>query len=298
MRFYRLLVLASVVIVLAGPSSAQLRFPDATEQTTAGVTYAQTVVVSPDPAGATASGTALIAALAAITDAASDKPYLLKVEPGTFDLGSSSLPMKTYVDLEGSGQRATVIKSTNGTGTVIGADFVALRALTIANTGGGTNAVALLCDGVVLVSLKDVTLSATGGSTFNVGLEVDASGFVELWRCTVFANGGTTAYGIWPKDGSQIDLKCCKVSATGGSLESYGGFVDCSIVKARQCEIHGTDNTFAVFTSGVGCTGHVFVTGSQLSSHPRFWITDINEPNISDYAFCYTSNFADIDTLR
>ena len=64
--------------------------------------YARTVVVSPK-ATASASGNALKAVVAGITTAAADKRYLVKVEPGIYNLGNSKLVMKPFVDIEGSG---------------------------------------------------------------------------------------------------------------------------------------------------------------------------------------------------
>ncbi len=57
--------------------------------------------VEGDPA---ASGTALLNALSGITGASEANPYLLKVEPGVYDLGTGTLRMKSFVDIEGSGE--------------------------------------------------------------------------------------------------------------------------------------------------------------------------------------------------
>ncbi len=54
-----------------------------------------------------------IAAVNSITDASASNPYLVKVMPGVYDLGTASLQMKSYVDLEGSGPDNTVITSSN-----------------------------------------------------------------------------------------------------------------------------------------------------------------------------------------
>jgi hypothetical protein len=71
--------------------------------------YKRTVVVSPVPNDAVASGTALKNALNGITNASQTNPYLLKIEPGVYDLGSlqfSRLDMKSFVDVEGSGKKS------------------------------------------------------------------------------------------------------------------------------------------------------------------------------------------------
>ena len=68
----------------------------------------RTVLVRPQSTQ-TASGTALLNALDAITDASATNPYLIIIEPGVFDIGSNSLVMKEYVDIEGSGESVTKI---------------------------------------------------------------------------------------------------------------------------------------------------------------------------------------------
>ena len=75
-------------------------------QTPSASGFVRTVVVSPVPGDALASGTAFLNALAGITDASLTNPYLLKLEPGVFDLGSSTLLTKTSVDIEGSASRS------------------------------------------------------------------------------------------------------------------------------------------------------------------------------------------------
>ena len=91
----------------------------------------RTVFVSPVPGDAAASGAALLAAVAGIPDASAANPYLVKVEPGLYDLNGASLAMKEYVDIEGSGEQVTVIvsaaSSVNYSGTLLGADNAEVR---------------------------------------------------------------------------------------------------------------------------------------------------------------------------
>jgi len=50
-------------------------------------------------------------ALNAITDASESNPYLVKIMPGVYDV-STSVIMKSYVDIEGSGENVTKITAT------------------------------------------------------------------------------------------------------------------------------------------------------------------------------------------
>ena len=95
--------------------------------------------MSPVPGDAQAGGARLLEALAGITSASEANPYVLKLEPGIYDLGTSPLAMRPYVDLEGSGEGVTRVRgsgvaATPDLGTVVGADHTEVRALTIENT--------------------------------------------------------------------------------------------------------------------------------------------------------------------
>jgi hypothetical protein len=65
-------------------------------------TFKRTVVVSP-VGTAVENGTALRNALASITGASADNPYLVYIEPGTYDVGSTPLALKDGVNVQGAG---------------------------------------------------------------------------------------------------------------------------------------------------------------------------------------------------
>jgi hypothetical protein len=69
--------------------------------------YANVIVV------ATSGGdfTSPIQAVNSITTASASNPYLVKIMPGVYDLGTAPLQMKPHIDVEGSGQENTIITS-------------------------------------------------------------------------------------------------------------------------------------------------------------------------------------------
>lgn len=202
----------------------------------------RTVIVSP-AASTGASGTALLVALAAITDASSSNPYVLKIEPGIYDLGTSHLIMKDYVDVEGSGEQVTTVQGTGGasanTGTIVGASNAEVRGVTVKSSGGAA-AVAIYTDGATL-RLNNVTAIASGASSQNFAIvyknasvaevtnsSADASGgadarafyalsslpFLSLFRAT--ASAATTTTGVY-NDSSNSVMTNVDAAATGGS---------------------------------------------------------------------------------
>jgi hypothetical protein len=215
--------------------------------------YKRTVIVS--PAGSNAqNGQALLDALASINDASASKPYLLYIEPETYDLGNRSLQMKPFVDIEGSGELNTIITSTVSadnapTGTVNGANNTEMRFLTVQNTknmnSGGETGVAIVNDDVsprythvsanssgddvgfyVGISnqgssqptMTDVTASASGSSSRNVGVEI-LGGSTTMIGVTASASGSRN-----PNTGVQIDagsatIRQSTLSGTGSGQD-------------------------------------------------------------------------------
>lgn len=168
----------------------------------AAATYADTVEVGPVPGSPVLSGMRLLMRHAAITGASAARPYLLKLEAGVYDLRDRSLAMKPYVDIEGSGEGVTIVRSTvELTGTITGAANAELRSLTVENTAA-THAIALR-NSASGFRATHVTGRATtaGGAT---GIAQDSTGAVTLRSVTGIATGHS-ATGIHSRGGLLTD---------------------------------------------------------------------------------------------
>ena len=190
--------------------------------------YVRTVIVSPyldgggnqDPIQ---SGQLLLAALAAITTATEVNPYLIKLEPGIYDLDYLSLYMKEWVDIEGSGRNMTTIRSrvtTLGDAVVLGADSAEMRSLTLINLGGGEYVYAIYNDHVSPRFL-DMDVIAYGGSFKNVGIRNEYSP-THIERVSVKAQGGTWSDGI-SNLYSSVVMRNVQVTVTNSSLGNNTG---------------------------------------------------------------------------
>jgi hypothetical protein len=218
----------------------------------------RTVLVSPVPGNPVASGTALRNALAAISSPSATNPWLVKIEPGIFDVGTTSLQMRSWVDIAGSGIGVTTIRgSVDGesltAGTINGASNAELRLLTVHATGSGApNAIAMYNEIVSSLRIYRVRFiaqsSSAGGSAwgmrnafstpsveeseFAVSATTWAFGLVfqeyvvsqrtAILRCRIGVSGATTNYGILMGSGQTVtEIRDTRMDVTGGST-TYG----------------------------------------------------------------------------
>ena len=149
----------------------------------------QTVWVHPVPGDPVASGTALINALAGI-HGGTMQHYVLKLEPGIYDIGTTTLNMKPWVDIEGSGELATVIQG-ESVPVISGAPSAELRELAVTCAGSTRASV-----GIKLVNadtrIRQVTITATGPAA---GIEI-IEGNPEIIATTIRIDGGGDDAGI------------------------------------------------------------------------------------------------------
>lgn len=177
-----------------------------------------------------------IAAMNSISTASETSPFLLKIMPGVYNLGSSRLYMKEYVDIEGAGENATIITSNSSTtwfglgfGTITGANNAELRFLTVKNTGFDPAQVLYFCaigNTATSPKITHVTAKSEGAGYYNNGIcNNGASAIITDVKIVATAvQGGSSAYGILDHD-SKTTLRNVDIEATGG-LVNLGVAVD------------------------------------------------------------------------
>ena len=124
-------------------------------------------------------------------------PCLLKIMPAVYDIGTNSLQMQSYVDIEGSGENTTKIKGNvfGLSGVVYGGNNAEIRFLTVENTGGGDFAIAIY-NNSSSPTMTNVTATASGG-TNNIGVINNVSASPTMTNVTATASGGTNNYGVY-----------------------------------------------------------------------------------------------------
>ena len=195
----------------------------------------------------------LSAALASITDASASNPYVVRIAPGEYT-ETSPVALKTYVDVEGSGQGVTTITCAcagaefdASSATVSAGNIVAeIRHLTINNTGGDTRSYGVYTEDVVdgSVSMSDVTATATGASTYNYGVYNESSS-PSMMNVTATGTGGIVSYGV--VNGSSSSPSMTNVTATGtGGTNNYGVHNgDSSSPTIRDSSLTGNDHSIS-----------------------------------------------------
>jgi hypothetical protein len=151
-------------------------------------------------------------------------PCLVKIMTGVYDIGTSSVVMQPYIDIEGSGENMTVIQgsiNSPSAGVVNGANASDLRYLTVSNVGTGhLNAIAIYNGSTGNPQLTKVSVFSAY-ATNNYGVyNYDSS--PSMTRVTVNVWGGTAAYGVYNSFFSNPTMNNVNVTASGGSSNSYG----------------------------------------------------------------------------
>jgi hypothetical protein len=236
--------------------------------------YAQTRTVSP-VGTPLQNGQALRDTLAAITDASSTKPYLVKLEPGEYNVGGAPLQMKSFVDLEGSGSNATKVDSSSTSTMTLFVETTApaaIRDLTIAAGGVNTSAVATQSD----LTLEDDFVTAGGtGTTVGVFAFNGPQVVVQDSRISGAVGGsGNTAYGIATQGGATgLSIYDSLIAATANGA---GDFASALSINGNSAEVHGSSllgqgtngaGGFAVIDNGTSSTVTIDASVAQGSQH-------------------------------
>ena len=168
-----------------------------------------------------------VAAMDSIKDASASNPYLLAVGPGIFEL-SEVLVVKPHVNVAGSGQRATILTSTDAgpsvtvslTGIASG-PLIQISGMTVRNASGGVFCTALSGYDGHGVLVKDVVLEAVGCTGQNTAIDMD-TGSPELDNVIIKALGGQRAIGVYLGLGGLFSVNHSQIQVAGGSEYSAG----------------------------------------------------------------------------
>ena len=123
-------------------------------------------------------------------------PCLVKVLPGWYDIGTASVAMQSYVDIEGSGRDVTFVQAASGAAVIYGADNAELRSLTVINYGDGGSPQGIAIESAInFPRITDVFIIVEGANTKNTGVVIaDSRAIVDSMR--VWTSDGAEGLGI------------------------------------------------------------------------------------------------------
>lgn len=204
--------------------------------------------------------------------ASATRPYVLKLEPGEYDMGAiEGLQVFEYVDIEGSGEHNTKITGSlcgSGTGIVTGAAHSQLRFLTVENKGLGDN-----CTGIYNpTDLLYVTAAATdaGGNNQN-GLLLTSVADAKLDHVTAKATGQNGVHGMLTLNSSVV--------AQDSSFEAIGVAMQATdMAQAINMSLGAlTLRNSRVFAKSTGTAFGLYLTGLSSANISNSEVTVGNE---------------------
>jgi len=228
--------------------------------------YTRTILVS--PAGTDIeNGTALLNAVAGITDASAAKRYLVKLEPGNYNLVRNRLVLKPFVDVEGSGPQSTRLLTEHDVaeGAIAGASDSALRQLGISAVFGRAGISPVVANGGQRFVLEGVDIAAQ--SLFSAGIiGVDhENGSLTMRHSTVTLTGPSFLHeAVRSAAAATIEYSTLSSFTSGSSSAAYGlhAFAGATVGWSTMEAFGGTSTNRAV--EATGATTFVGVKASQL----------------------------------
>jgi hypothetical protein len=226
----------------------------------------RTVVVSPSAVGPSADGALLAATLAAI-NASATSPYLVWIEPGVYDLGTTPLSIPSHVDVQGSGQDVTTIEG-EGPLAVLTAPGTELRQLTVTDTNTSGSAEAIDAGG----GLRDVTATASGTSAATAVLADDPTmPIVDVTASATASASSSFVQAIDTQNGAQIDGGSFTATEQAGVGQAAAVFAE-SATTVSDATLRATGGATPYPVDVVATSATVAVSGSTLIGTGGFFV--------------------------
>ncbi|HEX4962450.1 MAG TPA: hypothetical protein VF173_16565 [Thermoanaerobaculia bacterium] len=263
LHFRKLLLYGCLFLLTAAMARAQIR----------------TVLVSPTPGNPAASGTTLRNALAAIPSPSSMDRWLVKIEPGIYDIGTTPLPMRSWVDIEGSGIGVTTIHGSvdsSSDGTINGADNAELRFLTV--EAQSNSAIAIANTAAASPRLYRLKIVVTAPNAWGIR-NVSSAPVIE--ECEIYVTGtgaaNTIATGIlfklFPPTGIRSSILRTKLVVSGATT-NYGinllNAQTVTLIRDSRIDVAGGTTTYGISATPNGSwpgQENLQIRDSEISSY-------------------------------
>lgn len=207
----------------------------------------------------------------------STNPCLVKILPGVYDIGSTSLQMQDYVDIAGSGENVTKITgniSGLSTGIIEGADNAELRLLTVENIGGGSDKNGIY-NNSASPKITGVTAIASGGSSGpNSGIYNNSSSPI-IMNVTARASGGGSNYGVFNNSSSPTMTNVTAVISGGGPNHGVYNNSSSPFMNGLTVTVTGGGDNYGIYNnSSTPAMMNVTVSSTGGGSNYGVYTTD------------------------
>jgi len=223
-----------------------------------------------------------IEAMNSITDATATNPYLVKIMPGVYELGTTTLPTKSFVDIEGSGESVTKIKAQDIAVTLHGTN-VEIRNISIESVGG-VESIAV-SNQTTATKLSYVTLIASGGTSRSISFKGwGGGGLTTFSHVTIIANGGeNTAYGIYGVT-QNITINDSSISVDGSNTIGISALLYSFEMNNTTVISNGTTSSTGLnFWQSGNPYSTVKIKGSTVKNNAVVYPNDAKAIFIGDY---------------
>lgn len=229
-----------------------------------------------------------LTAMQSITDASATSPYLIKLMPGIYNLGTNTLGMAPYVDIEGSGENITVIRGianiNAGWGVVRLIRNSELRNLTVdtSESSWQTSGIAISAnEGNNVLSHVTITASAALSNYGFYAYGGDGNP-TRLNDVTVLVSGAAGAYGVYAQNNNNVIMNNCRIEVSGpdngnnmviAATSQYGAklTINNSSITAQGLYLYGAHALRSIESAGT------IVRGSTLTVVPNTGIAIIGD---------------------
>ena len=214
-----------------------------------------------------------VAAMDSITDASVNKPYLLIIAPGEYNLGASQLVMKPYVEVAGSGRVATRLIGARGSATtdgsaamVTGASNSSLSDLSIINTRTNSNSFGIHNFSVSNMTINNIAISIVDGpaSGFQVGIRNDASS-PKITQVYIELEDGGAQGGVLSFNSSQLEIAEIEIKILGGNSSQNGILSFGSPTSIKHASINVAGGDFNQTGLNAGSASPIDATGLKIT---------------------------------
>lgn len=222
-----------------------------------------------------------VEAVKSITDATENKPYLVLIGPGIFEL-SEALQLKSYVTIQGAGESATKLSAgfgdtANGNegAVVLGADNSVICNLCIENTGPSqrSNTSVAIYNNNSSPTIYNVTTRVSSDTPSIINVSNTNNSSPAMSNVTIISTGrGSAASCGLSNDNSSPTLKNVTITTQGGAsncgIVNYYSSLNASNIEIAtrgegviNCGISSDNSTLTIQNATVDVTGPGTVQG-------------------------------------